>query len=427
MPESRAVRRPAARFLTRTALALFFAATLAACGDRKAGTPPAGSPPEVGVVTVAPTTVRVTTDLPGRLEPVRVAEVRARVNGILQKRLFTEGSDVKQGQALYAIDPAPYQAALQSAEAQTAQAQAQLANASATVQRYQPLVAANAVSRQEYDAAVAAAKSARAQVAAGKAAVRSADINLGYTRVTAPISGRIGRSLVTEGALVSQSQATQLATIQQIDTLYVNISQPAMAVLQLRQALQSGGIARAGQGDAARVQIVLNNGQVHAHAGTLLFADVTVDPGTGQVGLRATVPNPDGLLLPGMYVRARLEQASYAHALLLPQQAVARGGPQGDSVIVVHDDGTFAPQAVQVGPAQGSQWVVLGGLEAGQQVLVEGQSKLMPGVTRVKPVPFRSDGDAGADSRAAKTGDAAADAPQPASQGQPAPPAEKST
>lgn len=389
MPEPRAAQHRFVRLLTGVAIIALMAATLTACGDRQAATRPVGGSPEVGVVTVAPTTVQITTDLPGRLEPIRVAEVRARVNGILLKRLFIEGSDVKQGQALYEIDPAPYQAALQSANAQTAQAEAQLANASATAQRYQPLVAANAVSRQEYDAAVAAAKSAQAQVAAGKAAVRMANINLGYTRVTAPISGHIGRSLVTEGALVSQSAATQLTTIQQVDTLYLNITQPAMAVLQLRQALRGGSVAPVGKSEAARVQVVLDNGAVYPHAGKLLFADITVDPGTGQVALRATVPNPEGMLLPGMYVRARLDQALYEHAVLLPQQAVTRGGPQGDTVIVVAADGSFAPRVIKVGPAQGSQWVILGGLDAGDQVLVDGVSRLMPGVTKVKPVAFR--------------------------------------
>jgi membrane fusion protein (multidrug efflux system) len=286
------------------------AALLAACGDKSATAatgPGAGGgmpPPEVAVVTVQPGTVHLSTELPGRLEASRVAQVRARATGILLKRNFVEGSDVKAGQALYQIDAAPYDAALQSAQAQVAQAQAQLAQASSLAARYKPLVAAKAVSQQDYDAAVAAEKAAQAQVAAGQAAVRTARINLGYASVTAPISGRIGRSLVTEGALVSAQEATQLATIQQINPLYVNITQPAAQVLQLREALQAGQLERAGKTEAARVQVLLENGQPYGEAGRLLFTDLTVDPATGQVNLRAEVPNPRGLLLPGMYVRA---------------------------------------------------------------------------------------------------------------------------
>ena len=394
MPDHPAIRRLSPRRLLPVGAAVLLAAALAACGnknDQAAGPGgPGGAmpPPEVGVVTVQPGTVSLSTELPGRLEPSRVAQVRARATGILTKRVFTEGSDVRAGQVLYHVDPAPYQAAQQSAQAQLAQAQASLANASALVARFRPLVAANAVSKQEFDAAVAAEKAAQAQVAAGRAAVRTASINLGYATVTAPISGRIGRSLVTEGALVSAQEGTQLAVIQQTNPLYVNLTQSAGDVLQLRQALQSGQLARSGT-NAARVQILLENGQPYAEAGRLLFTDLTVDPGTGQVSLRAEVPNPQQLLLPGMFVRVRLQQAQVENAILLPQQAITRGTPQGDVATVVAADGSFTRRPVTLGEAQGNQWIILGGLQPGEQVMVDGFMKLMPGVKTVKPVPYK--------------------------------------
>ena len=387
---------PLRRRVCSAAALLALAAGLAACGDAKspagaangagAGAPP---PPEVAVVTVQPGTVQLSTELPGRLEASRVAQVRARATGILLKRTFTEGSDVKAGQTLYQIDAAPYDAALQSAQAQLAQAQAQLAQASATATRYKPLVAVRAVSQQDYDAAVAAEKAAQAQVAAGQAAVRTASINRGYATVTAPLTGRIGRTLVTEGALVSAQDGTQLTTIQQINPLYLNITQPAAQVLQLREALQAGQLERAGKAEAARVQVLLENGQAYGEAGRLLFTDLSVDPATGQVSLRAEVPNPRGLLLPGMYVRARLQQAEVDNAILLPQQAVTRGS-SGDTVMVVTDDGKVTPRPVKIRGAKGDQWIVTDGLKAGEQVMVEGAMKLMMGAKVVKPVPWQA-------------------------------------
>lgn len=359
-------------------LGLALSTALAACGGKKqdaakaAAAAAAGQAPEVGVVTVQPGTVTLGTELPGRLEASRVAEIRARAAGIVLKRHFEEGSTVKAGQTLFTIDAGPYRAAYSSAQANHAQA-------SALVKRYQPLLAANAVSKQEYDAAVAAAAAARAQL-------ETARINLGYTRVTAPIAGRIGRELVSEGALVGQGVATHLATIQQVDPMYINLSQSANEVLQLRQALQAGQLATAGGGEAARVEVLFENGQTYAHAGRLLFTDLSVDPATGQVQLRAEVPNPDRLLLPGMYVRVRVQQAEVHNAVLLPQQAVTRGS-KGDMVMVVGADNTFAPRPVKIGQAQGNNWVVLGGLQPGEQVIVDGFMRLRPGVKQVRPVP----------------------------------------
>lgn len=395
MPEHRTVRRFAPHHLLPLGAAVLIALSLAACDEKKeaggAGAPgsAAPAPPEVGVITAQPQSVGLTTELPGRLEASRVAQVRARATGILQKRVFTEGSDVRAGQVLYRVDAGPYDAARQSAQAQLAQAQATLANASGVVTRYRPLVAANAVSKQEFDAAVAAEKAAQAQVAAARAALRTADINLGYATVTAPISGRIGRSLVTEGALVSAAESTQLATIQQINPLYVNLTQSASEVMQLQQALRAGKLDRSGA-NAARVEILLDNGQPYSENGRLLFTDLTVDPNTGQVSLRAEVPNPNLLLLPGMYVRARLQQAQVDNAVLLPQQAVTRGS-DGDSVMVVNADGTVAPRKVQIAGAKDNQWIVTGGLNPGEKVMVDGSMKLMLGIKVVKPVPWQAD------------------------------------
>ena len=373
---------------------------LAACG--KSDAPPAAAgdgmpPPEVGVVVATPGDVGLITELPGRLEALRVAQVRARVAGILQKRLFREGSDVKAGQPLFAIDAAPYAAALQSAEATLARAQANLTQAAALAERYKPLVAANAVSQQEYANAVAAQKQAEADVAAGRAAVQTGRINLNYASVTAPISGRIGRALVTEGALVGQGEATQLAVIQQVDPVYVNFTQSAGEVMKLRRALADGQLQRAGGSEAAIVRVVLEDGSEYARPGKLLFSDLTVDASTGQITLRAEVPNPKGDLLPGLYVRVRLEQAQVANAISLPQQAVTRT-QQGDKITVVGADGKLSQRTVKVGAARNNQWIVLEGLKEGEQVMVDGFQKLqmMPPGTPVKAVPWQAPGSAAA-------------------------------
>jgi membrane fusion protein, multidrug efflux system len=364
---------------------------MAACGQQgnaqPAATPP---PPEVGVVTVAPGDVGLVTELPGRLEASRVAQVRARAAGIVQRRLFREGSDVRAGDALFTIDAAPYVAAHASAQAALARAQANLGQAAAQAERYKPLVEANAISKQDYANAVAAHKQAEAEVAAARAAVQTAQINLGYASVTAPISGRIGRALVTEGALVGQGEATPLAVIQQINPMYVNFTQPAAEVLTLRRALEQGRLKRAAGAEGALVRLVLEDGSEHANPGRLLFSDLSVDPTSGQITLRAEVPNPSGALLPGLYVRVRLEQAKAGNAVLLPQQAVTRSA-QGDVVMVVDKDGKVSPRTVKVGTEQAGQWVILEGLQAGEQVMADGFQKLRPGAP-VKPVPWSRGG-----------------------------------
>ena len=378
----------------KSVVVLALAVVLSACGKPAAPAAAAagGMPaPEVGVVTVAPGDVGLVTELPGRLEASRVAEVRARAAGILQERLFREGSDVKAGQQLYRIDAAPYAAALQSAQAGLARSMANLTQATALAERYAPLVKENAISQQEYASAVAAQKQAEADVAAGRASVQTANITLGYARVNAPISGRIGRSLVTEGALVGQGEVTQLAVIQQINPMYVNFTQSAGEVYKLRKALESGQLKSAGAQTAA-VQVVMEDGSVYEQPGRLLFSDLTVDSTTGQITLRAEVPNPKGTLLPGLYVRVRLEQATAGNAITLPQQAVTRSA-QGDSVLLVDAEGKVGPRPVKVGGQQNGQWVILDGLKAGEQVIVDGFQKLRPNAP-VKPVPWKAPGTA---------------------------------
>lgn len=378
------------------AVAAFISLLLAGCG--KGGDVPAVSAPppvQVGVVTVTQGDVGLVTELPGRLEASRVAQVRARAAGILQKRLFREGSDVKAGQPLFSIDAAPYAAAAASAKAGQARAEANLAQASALAERYKPLVEANAISKQDYANAVASQKQAAADVAVAKANVQTASINLGYASVTAPISGRIGRALVTEGALVGQGDATQLAVVQQINPMYVNFTQSASEVMTLRKAIENGQFKRASGQEAASVRVVLEDGTEYARPGRLLFSDLTVDATTGQVTLRAEVPNPDGQLLPGLYVRVQVEQAKASNAMTLPQQAVTRT-TRGDTVMVVDANGKVSPRSIKIGSAKGTQWVVLEGLKAGEQVMVDGFQKLqmMPPGTPVKAVPWQPIGTA---------------------------------
>lgn len=382
-----------ARFVRLTSV-VGAAVLLAACGDKPAGgaAPGGGAPPppNVGVLTMAAQAVPLATELPGRVEALRTAQVRARVTGIVLQRQFSEGGTVRAGQSLFQIDPAPYAAALDSARAQLARAEAQLAQATATVERFRPLAAQQAISQQDFVNAQAAQRAAEADVAAGRAAVQAARINLGYTQVTAPIAGRIGRALVTEGALVSAAEATPLALVQQTDRVYVNFTQSSSEMLVLRRALATNQLRRAGDkgaGDAVAVEVLLEDGSPLPQPGRLLFSDLSVDATSGQVTLRAEVPNPEGLLLPGQYVRVRLVQAELPAGFLVPQQAVTRS-QQGDTVLVVSEGNKPQPRRVQVRASHQGQWVVSEGLAAGDRVIVDGFQKMFVPGAPVNPVPW---------------------------------------
>ena len=383
---------PAARPLPfALTVALSAALLLAACSKepQSMGQMP---PPPVGVVTVAQATVPIEIELSGRLEPIRTAQVRARVTGVVQKRLFAEGALVQAGQSLYRIDPAPYQAALESAQAAQAKAEAALAQAQSALERNRPLAESKMITALAWDSTQSAHRAAQADVAAAKAAVQQARLNVEYASVLAPISGRIGRSLVTEGALVSQTEATQLATIQQVDTLIANFTQSASEAMRIQRAIASGTLK---DSNSAQVKVLLDDGSVYALPGKLLFADISVDPGTGQVVLRGEVPNPKGELLPGLFIKVRLQVARSERAMLLPQQAVTRGTSE-DTVLVVDAEGQVNKRPVQLGGQRGDasdkagpQWVVTGGLKDGEQVVVDGFQKIRPKAP-VKPVPWNA-------------------------------------
>lgn len=358
---------------------------LAGCGQQQKamGTPP---PPEVGVVTIQSKPVPIMTDLPGRIDPIRTAQVRARVAGIVLKRVFTEGSDVKAGDLLFQIDPAPLQAAYDSAKASLAKAQANVKQAQALADRYTKLVKIKAVSQQEYDNAVAAAAQGKADVLAAKAALETASLNLGYATVTAPISGRIGQALITEGALVGQGQATEMAVIQQMNPIYFDFTESSTELLKLRREFESGQLKKVAS-DEAKITLLLEDGTVYPHPGKLLFSDVTVDPTTGMVTLRAEFPNPDDVLLPGMFARARLEQAMDNNAITVPQRGVTYGPDGKPSVLVVTPDDKVEARSITVSSAMDNSWIATSGLKAGDRVIVSGLQKVRPGIT-VKPVPF---------------------------------------
>ena len=383
---------PAARPLpSPLAITLSSALLLAACSKepQSMGQMP---PPPVGVVTVAPTSVPIEVELSGRLEPIRTAQVRARVTGVVQKRLFAEGAVVQAGQSLYRIDSAPYQAALDSAQAAQAKAEATLAQAQSALERNRPLADSKMISPLAWDNVQSTHRAAQADVAAAKAAVQQARLNVEYASVLAPIGGRIGRSLVTEGALVSQAEATQLTTIQQVDTLMANFTQSASEAMRIQRAIASGNLKGS---TSAQVKVLLDDGSVYPLPGRLMFADIAVDPGTGQVTLRAEVPNPKGELLPGLFIKVRLQVARSEQAMVLPQQAVTRGTSE-DTVLVVGADSQVSKRPVQLGgmlgdasnPA-GPQWIITGGLKSGEQVVVDGFQKIRPKAP-VKPVPWQA-------------------------------------
>jgi membrane fusion protein (multidrug efflux system) len=365
---------------------------LTTCGKPQSGGPQGGVP-EVSVVAMQPERVVIITELPGRTSAYLVAEVRPQVSGIIQKRFFTEGSDVKAGELLYQIDPATYETAYSGAKAALARAEANVMSIRNRVQRYKELVAINAVSQQDYDDAFAALKQAEADIEVNKAATETARINLAYTRVTASITGRTGKSNVTVGALVTANQPTPLTVIQQLDPIYVDATQSSANLLNLKRNLAAGRI-KGGSPDQARVKLLLEDGSPFPLEGTLKFSDVTVDPSTGSFILRVVFPNPKNLLLPGMYVRALVQEGVVDNAILAPQQGVSRD-PKGNPVALIVDaEGKVQQRMITVDRAIGDKWLISSGLASGDQVIVEGIQKVRPG-SSVKVVPFdagRKDG-----------------------------------
>ncbi|MGB3609401.1 MAG: efflux RND transporter periplasmic adaptor subunit [Cellvibrio sp.] len=357
---------------------------LSACGSKESGGAAAGQGPvEVGVVTITTADAPLTAELPGRTTAYRRAEVRPQVTGIIQKRLFEEGAEIKAGTQLYQIDEATYRAAHATAKAELARAEANLLAAEAREKRYKELVSAKAISQQDYDDALANLGQARASVAAGKAAVETATINLKYTKVMAPISGVIGKSSVTEGALVTAGQADVLAIIQQLDPIYVDVSQSVDQLLALRRQMIKGNVAGI---EKAKVRLVLENGSVYEHEGVLQFSEVGVNETTGTVTLRALFPNPDRLLLPGMFVRTELQEGLRTNAILVSQRGVTRDRSGKATALVVNKDGTVEQRQIVTSRTLGDQWLVEDGLAVGDQVIVEGLQKVRPGMP-VKAVP----------------------------------------
>ena len=358
---------------------------LSACG-KKETKPPARPPAEVSVVTVASERVNHTTELPGRINPMREAQVRARATGILLKRLFEEGSNVKEGQVLFEIDPLPLQASLSSAKAVLAKTEATLKESKANVDRYQELVKINAISKQVYDQAEATLGQNEAELLAAKAAVQTADLNLGYAQVTASISGRIGKALVTEGALVSAMEATQLAVIRQLDPVYFDFTQSSTDVLRLKRALENGTLQSVVPGEA-RVTLILEDGTTYRHAGKLLFSDISVDPTTGMITLRAEIPNPENLLMSGMFARGQIVEGVNLNAITIPQRTIIRGAAGISTVLVVNDENKVEPRNIEIDRTVGTKVVVAKGLKVGERIIIEGSQKAPPGSV-VKPVPF---------------------------------------
>ncbi|MDO4997913.1 MAG: efflux RND transporter periplasmic adaptor subunit [Neisseria sp.] len=376
------------------AVALAFGVAACSGGDKAAGQAQSEEAPApvVGVVTVEPTTVTLSTELPARLEAFRSADVRAQVGGVIQKRLFQEGSFVKAGQPLFQVDSSAYEANLHSARASLLSAEASLAKADADLARYKPLVEADAISKQEYDAAIAARRAAIASVESSKAAIHSAQISLNRSRITAPISGVIGAAKVSEGTLVSAGDATVLATIKQTNPLYVNITQSATEVMKLRQQYADGKVQAVGNG-GAEADILLEDGSTYPLKARLVFADMTVDEATGQVRIRAEVPNPQNVLFPNLYVRVRLPQADVANAFLVPQQSVTRG--DNDTVMIVNAQGGMEPRTVKVAGAQNGNWIITEGLQAGDKVIVDGTMIAgMTGAKKVQPKEWTPPSDA---------------------------------
>jgi membrane fusion protein (multidrug efflux system) len=359
------------------------------CGkDSTASVPPQAAPPAVSVVVVNPQRVPMTTELPGRTSAFRIAEIRPQVSGLVQKRLFTEGSEVKAGQVLYQIDPAPFQAALDNAKAALARSVANLSALRSRAERYEGLLADKAVSQQDYDDAVAALTQVEADIQSWEANVKTARINLGYTKVTAPISGRIGKSNVTAGAIVTAYQAMALATIQQLDPIYADMPQSTTDLLRLKSRLKDGRLNQH-EKDQNKVKLVLEDGTSYPIEGTLQFSDVTVDPTTGSVILRVVFPNPEGVILPGMFVQAVIKEGVNEQAILIPQQGVSRDPKGNPYALIVDDESKASFRPLTLDRAIGDKWLVSAGLAPGDRLIVEGLLMLRPG-TVVKAAPFAS-------------------------------------
>jgi membrane fusion protein (multidrug efflux system) len=388
------------RLKHRVATLMVPVALLGACAKQP---PPPPPPPQVRYVTVAPQSVTITTELPGRTSAYRIAEIRPQVSGVILKRMFIEGQNVKAGQQLYQIDPAPYQASLDSARAALIKAEASVVSASALADRYKPLAEARAVSRQDYDNAVASQAEAKADVASAKASVETARINVVYTKVLSPIAGRSGRSAFTEGALVTASQTTDLVVIQQLDPIYVDVTQPSTLLLRLKRELASGKLTKSGENQAL-VRLALEDGSEYSHPGKLKFTEVTVDQGTGSVTLRAEFPNPDNILLPGMFVHERIEEGIDPAALLVPQQGITHDSKGEPTAMVLNADNKVELRVVKTDRAVGDQWLVSNGLKTGDKVIVVGLQGIKPGqAVDAKPITFEELHQAASDPNSSQT------------------------
>lgn len=374
----------------RVLMAIAVAAFLAACGDGGAQRPPQGVP-EVGVATIAPHPIVASTELSGRLSAIRVADVRPQVQGIVMKRLFSEGSMVAAGAVLYQIDPSSYQASYDQAVGTLVKAQATADAAQTKATRYTDLSKIDGVSKQDYDDAISSLQEAKADVVADRAALKTAAINLGYTKIVSPIAGRIGKSSVTEGALVTAEQTTALATVQATSEMYLDVTRSSVDWLRLQKEFASGQLQQAGN-DGAVVHLVMEDGSGYTHAGKLLFSDITVDATTGSVTLRCVFPNPEGVLLPGMFVRARLEEGVNQQAITVPQLAVSRASDGSASVLTVGADSKVVQTPVTANTANGANWVVTSGLKAGDRVIVSGSQKAQTGaIVKAVESPTPSD------------------------------------
>ncbi|HCA18125.1 MAG TPA: efflux transporter periplasmic adaptor subunit [Alcaligenes faecalis] len=383
---------------------------LAACGNKEPQAQAGGMKVPVSVITVQPTSTELFSELPGRVEAIKDAQIRARVSGIVEEINFEQGADIKQDQLLFTIDAAPYRAVRNQAAAQLKNAQADAQSAKQLAQRYERLIKENAVSRQDYDNAKARAMQADAAIAAAQATLESANIDLGYTKIVSPVAGRIGRSLITEGALVSAANATHMATVQQLDRVYVDVTRSTAELTQLRRAMADGSLTSAGEGQA-KATAVLEDGSNYDQEGVLLFSGVSVDPSTSQVTLRAVFPNPDEILLPGMYVRLRLEQGVIPDALLVPAQAVQYTSDGASNLYVVREEKAQSVPVV-LGPESHGQYVVNKGLQAGDQIVVEGFQKIRPGAP-VQTIPWKGKQPAGASDAAAAPAQEPAAAAEP--------------